>query len=97
NDPALCRHVYLFINKAWGYGDPNPDHYFLAPNYRLSELQGACALAQLPKLVDVVRRRVELANRMAEILEGIPGVETPHVEDTDMHVFWKYCLRIDPL
>jgi dTDP-4-amino-4,6-dideoxygalactose transaminase len=96
NDPALARHVYLFINKAWGYGDPNPDHYFLAPNYRMSELQGACALGQLPKLEDVVRRRVELADRLTHMLRDIPGLETPHVEPLDTHVFWKYCLRVDP-
>ncbi len=47
DDPALARRMYLFINKAWGYGDPKPDHYFLALNYRMSELQGAVALAQL--------------------------------------------------
>ena len=40
----------LFVNKAWGYGEPNPDHYFLALNYRMTELQGAVALAQLAKL-----------------------------------------------
>ncbi|HZN43787.1 MAG TPA: DegT/DnrJ/EryC1/StrS family aminotransferase, partial [Nitrospiraceae bacterium] len=50
NDDALARRMYLLINKAWGYGDPNPDHYFLALNYRLSELQGAVAVAQLAKL-----------------------------------------------
>ena len=47
DDPALARRMYLFINKAWGYGDPKPDHYFLALNYRMTELQGAVALAQL--------------------------------------------------
>ena len=58
NDDALARRMFLFINKAWGYGDPKPDHYFLALNYRMSELQGAVALAQLPKLDGVVERRV---------------------------------------
>ena len=43
DDEALARRVFLFINKAWGYGDPKPDHYFLALNYRMSELQGAVA------------------------------------------------------
>ncbi|MBV9958356.1 MAG: DegT/DnrJ/EryC1/StrS family aminotransferase, partial [Acidobacteria bacterium] len=43
NDDAIARRMFLFINKAWGYGDANPDHYFLALNYRLSELQGAVA------------------------------------------------------
>src|SRR4029450_1431718 len=44
NDAALARRMFLFINKAWGYGDAQPDHYFLALNYRMSELQGAVAL-----------------------------------------------------
>ena len=96
NDPALARHVYLYINKAWGYGDPNPDHYFLALNYRLSEMQGACALGQLPKLEDVVSRRIEMAKQLTNMLCDIPGVETPYVASTDEHVFWKYCLMIDP-
>ena len=47
NDAALARHMCLFINKAWGYGDAQPDHYFLALNSRMSELQGAVAVAQL--------------------------------------------------
>ena len=40
--PAACG---CFINKGWGYGDANPDHDFLALNYRMSELQGAVAAA----------------------------------------------------
>ena len=32
DNPDYARRMYLFINKAWGYGDPNPDHYFLALN-----------------------------------------------------------------
>ncbi|MCE9534726.1 MAG: DegT/DnrJ/EryC1/StrS family aminotransferase [Planctomycetes bacterium] len=95
NDAALARRVYLFNNKAWGYGDPSPDHYFLALNYRMSELQGACALGQLPKLEDVVQKRVESAQKLTASLQGIPGVETPFVASTDKHVFWKYCLNID--
>jgi len=48
------RKMWLFVDKAWGYGDPKPDHYFLALNYRMTELQGAVALAQLDKVEDVV-------------------------------------------
>lgn len=96
DDPALARRVFLFVNKAWGYGDPQPDHYFLAPNYRPSELQTACAVGQLPKLPGVVAARVELAARMDELLAGTPGVEVPHRELGDVHAYWKYSLRIDP-
>jgi dTDP-4-amino-4,6-dideoxygalactose transaminase len=96
NDPALARRVNLFVHKAWGYGDPAPDHYFLALNYRMSELQTACALGQLPKLPGVVAARVAAAARMDELLAGTPGVEVPHREPGDTHVYWKYRLRIDP-
>lgn len=96
DDAALARRVFLFINKAWGYGDVTPDHYFLAPNYRLSELQAACAVGQLPKLPAVVAARVRLAARMDELLADTPGVEVPHREAHDVHTYWKYSLRIDP-
>lgn len=94
-DAALARRLFLFINKAWGYGDAQPDHYFLALNYRMSELQGAVAVAQLPKLEDVVRRRQEAADRLTGALEGLPGIETPWVDERDSPTWWKYCLRVD--
>ncbi len=95
DDEQLARRMFLFINKAWGYGDSNPDHYFLAPNYRMSELQGAVALAQLPKLEGVVENRVRTAQSLTSALRGVFGVETPRVTDGAVHTFWKYCLRVD--
>jgi dTDP-4-amino-4,6-dideoxygalactose transaminase len=95
DDPALSRRSYLFINKAWGYGDPKPDHYFLALNYRISELQGAVALAQLDKLEGSVRQRQVLAKRLTGLLDGVPGIEVPWAAPGNEHVFWKYCLRVD--
>ena len=98
DDDALARRIYLFINKAWGYGDPNPDHTFLALNYRMSELCGSVAAAQLDKLKPVVRRRRELAATLTEKLAGIPGIETPHIYPGAEHSYWKYCIRTtDPL
>lgn len=95
NDDALARRMFLFINKAWGYGDANPDHYFLALNYRMSELQGAVALAQLDKLDDVVESRVCTANQLTSQLQGVCGIETPFTGAKSLHTYWKYCLRVD--
>jgi dTDP-4-amino-4,6-dideoxygalactose transaminase len=98
DDKALARRMYLFINKAWGYGDPNPDHYFLALNYRMSELCGSVACAQLSKLEAVVRRRRELAESLSEMLRGVVGIETPKVLRGAVHSYWKYCVRLgEPL
>jgi dTDP-4-amino-4,6-dideoxygalactose transaminase len=95
DNPQLARKLFLFINKAWGYGDPNPDHYFLAMNYRMSELQGAVALGQLPKLEDVARRRIAAADKLTKKLAGLKGIQTPYVRPGDVHTYWKYCLRVD--
>ena len=95
NDDLLARRMFLFINKAWGYGDKNPDHYFLALNYRMSELQGACAVAQLDKLPDVAANRMAAAAILTEKLQGLPGIETPRVGPGAVHTYWKYCLNVD--
>jgi dTDP-4-amino-4,6-dideoxygalactose transaminase len=95
NNDALARRMYLYINKAWGYGDPKPDHYFLALNYRMSELQGAVAAAQLDKLIEVVQKRRTAASKLTEKLQGLTGIETPWIDPRNMHSWWKYCLRID--
>jgi perosamine synthetase len=95
NDDALARRMYLFINKAWGYGDPNPDHYFLALNYRITELQGAVAVAQLKKLDGVISSRISTANKLTKKLHNLAGIETPWVDPRNIHTYWKYCLRVD--
>lgn len=95
-DDALAQRMRLFIDKGWGYGDSAPDHEFLALNSRMSELQGAVALAQLDKLEVSVAQRVEMAARLTKALDGVPGVETPWVHPDNRHVFWRYVLRVDP-
>jgi dTDP-4-amino-4,6-dideoxygalactose transaminase len=95
NDPGIARRLFLFINKAWGYGDEHPDHYFLALNYRMSELQGAVAVAQLQKLEESVQQRRHLAVLLTEQLREVPGIKTPKVREGSVHSYWKYCLTVD--
>jgi perosamine synthetase len=96
NNPEYARRMFLFINKAWGYGDAKPDHYFLALNYRMTELQGAVAVAQLDKLEEVVDKRISLADELTAAISDVPGIATPQIETCDVHTYWKYCLRVDP-
>jgi dTDP-4-amino-4,6-dideoxygalactose transaminase len=96
NDPALARRVFLFVNKAWGYGDPKPDHYFPALNYRMTELQGAVALAQLQKLDGCVQRRREVAGALTEGLRDLPGLILPGPRPGTTHSYWKYPILVDP-
>ncbi|MDX2169654.1 MAG: DegT/DnrJ/EryC1/StrS family aminotransferase [Deltaproteobacteria bacterium] len=95
-DDAHGRWVRLFSDKAWGYGDPDPDHYFLALNYRMTELQGAVARAQLDKLDGVVARRQASAAALTAQLADLPGLTLPRPLPGCTHVFWKYPLIVDP-
>jgi dTDP-4-amino-4,6-dideoxygalactose transaminase len=95
NDDTLARRMYLFINKAWGYGDAKPDHYFLALNYRMTELQGALGLAQFRKLRHMVEHRVAMAHRLTDKLKDVPGIESPWSSPRARHTYWKYALRAD--
>lgn len=92
NDPHYARQMVLFTDKAWGYGDPNPDHYFLALNYRMPELVGAVARAQLKKLESVVERRQRMAAYMEPIAGKCPWDPNPET------VKWLYsCLLEIPV
>jgi perosamine synthetase len=96
SDKHYARWMTLFSDKAWGYGDPKPDHYFLALNYRMTDLQGAVARAQLGKLEGVVTRRRRTAGMLTEQLAGVPGLTLPKALPNATHVYWKYPLIVDP-
>ncbi|MFN7920579.1 MAG: DegT/DnrJ/EryC1/StrS family aminotransferase [Bryobacteraceae bacterium] len=95
NDPKLARRMVLFSDKAWGYGDANPDHYFMAINYRMTELQGAVARGQLEKVRSVVERRQKTAAQMDRLLANVPGILIPKPLPGCTHVYWKYTLMVD--
>jgi dTDP-4-amino-4,6-dideoxygalactose transaminase len=96
SDPELARRAFLFINKAWGYGDSQPDHYFLALNYRMNELTGAVALAQLDKLNGSVQSRISLARWLCRELSEVDGISPTPVSRGTVHTYWKFCLDVDP-
>jgi dTDP-4-amino-4,6-dideoxygalactose transaminase len=95
NDDDLARRMYLFINKAWGYGDANPDHYFASLNYRMTELQAALAFEQLKKLDYSVEQRQRMAKLLDEKIKDIDGIESYKPASGSTMTYWKYCLRVD--
>lgn len=96
DDEALARRMFLFINKCYGYGDANADHYYIALNSRMSEIQGAVALGQLEKLDASAGNRERCANELTKKIRGIRGIEPFPVAPNARNVYWKYCLIVDP-
>jgi perosamine synthetase len=95
DDDQLARRIRLFVNKAWPYGDENPDHEFLALNSRMSELQGAVGRAQLDKLASAVGARRRMAARLAERIDDVDGLDAPWIAPGDEHSYWRYPIRVD--
>ena len=95
NDDEIARRMFLFINKAWGYGDENPDHYFIALNYRMTELQAALAYEQLKKLDSSVRQRQRMASLLDKLIADIDGIESYKPASDSTMTYWKYCVRVD--
>ena len=93
---AYARRMVLFSDKAWGYGDANPDHYFLAMNYRMTELQGAVARAQQSRVQTVVNARRMTAEMLTAKLGAVEGLTLPSTLPGCTHVYWKYPLIVDP-
>jgi perosamine synthetase len=95
DDTAFSRRIRMFVNKAWPYGEDNPDHEFLALNSRMSELQGAVANAQLDKLEAGVAQRIAMADQLTAALASVPGVTPTPVRAGDVATWWKYPLLVD--
>ncbi|MCZ6632251.1 MAG: DegT/DnrJ/EryC1/StrS family aminotransferase [bacterium] len=88
NDEGTYIKLKLFADKGWDYKYMGErDHAFLAPNYRMTEMQGAVGLAQLEKLRFVVERRHELGKLLCELLADAPGV-APVPYEGDREVSW---------
>src|SRR6185436_8771216 len=94
-DPTLAKRMLLFINKGWPYGEPGPDHESFGLNYRMTELQGAVALAQFAKLPELIERRVTSANVLSELLGGIRGLRPMPIAPGSECTYWRYVLLLD--
>ena len=94
-DERYGKLIRTFHDKGWGFDDPNPDHDFLALNYRMTELQGAVALAQLRRLDGFVQHRRSMMHRLTDQFADIDGIITPTEPEGIEHSYWRYALRVE--
>lgn len=67
----------------------------LGANYRMTELQGAVALAQFDRLDAIATKRNRLGDRLTAAISGIPGVHPPRVVKDAYATYWFYMFRVD--
>ncbi|WP_438349805.1 DegT/DnrJ/EryC1/StrS family aminotransferase [Paenibacillus sp. FA6] len=66
----------------------------LAPNYRMTELQGAVGIAQLKKLDWLCGRRTELGNKLNDGLKDLPQLTTMKIQPDNRCTYWFYMFRL---
>jgi perosamine synthetase len=96
NRDDWAERMRLIADKGWtrqpGWGPRT--YMFLAPNYRMTELQGAVGLAQLEKVDGVAARRHLLGTLLSRKIAGIEGLTAAPVTPGGEHTYWLYPLRV---
>ena len=100
DDEAFAKRLRLATDKCFdrtpGASPKQRQATFLANNYRMTELQGAVALAQLAKLPSIVRRRRSWVGRLHEGLKDLPGLSRPAITPGCEPSWWFYLMRVEP-
>ena len=63
--------------------------------YRMTEMEAALGIAQLRKLDQLNRGRIELARHLASGLEDVPGLTPPIVHPDMRHVYYTFAIHYD--
>jgi dTDP-4-amino-4,6-dideoxygalactose transaminase len=96
NRDDLEERIRLFVDKCYFRDGRKRNPYFLAPNYQMTELQGAVAVAQLGKVERIVGARRALGDRLIAGLRQIPGIIPQKVPEGAEHSFFLFVVRVDP-
>jgi dTDP-4-amino-4,6-dideoxygalactose transaminase len=97
DDEALASKLRLSTDKCYSRDEKATirDPWFLANNYRMTELQAAVALAQLKKLDSIVARRRKWCTALSKELSAIKGISVPQPTPGCDPSWWFYMLRVD--
>ena len=99
NDDDLFMKAFKFTDKNYDRFTPGPTAMrkieYIAPNYRMNELQGAVALAQLDRLEGICTRRNALGDALTDGIKDLPGIYTPKVHEGGKSSYWFYMFRIN--
>ena len=76
--------------------DPNYSrHISFGYNYRMSELQAACALGQLERIDELVKNRIKVAEIFDEVIDGQRLLIKQKEPDNCKNSYWSYSVILD--
>lgn len=94
NDEQAYRLCHLYADKAYDRlgGARAPE--FLAPNYRMTELQGAVIHAQLDRIDQVIAGYRAYGHILRDGMKSLPGIEVMRETKGGDPVYWFYLPRL---
>jgi len=97
NDDRVADRARLLQNIGRVMGRPGYEHYVLASNYRMAEVQGALLCSQLTRLPEQVAIRQEAGQHLSQGLSEIDGL-TPLPADprVTQRGYYFYVVRFSP-
>ena len=99
NDEETYKKALRFADKNYDRlsTDPAASRRIasLAPNYRMTELQGAVGIAQLDRLEWICAQRNRYGDGLTAGIKDLPGIYPPEILDGCKSSYWFYMLRID--
>lgn len=99
NDEMLYHKALRFADKNYSRvsvnGVVDRDVPFIAPNYRMNEITGAVAIAQLDRVEWICNQRRIYGDGLTAALQNIPGITPPLVGDGNLSSYWFYLFRVD--
>ena len=95
NNDNYAMRMSLFRDKGWENRHKwGPRSYtFLGLNYRMNDLTGAVALAQLGKVENTVSIMNRLGDMLTELICDVPGIIPAPVTPGSRHSYWLYAIK----
>jgi dTDP-4-amino-4,6-dideoxygalactose transaminase len=91
----LAYRMRLFSDKGWPRQGELRTHLYLGLNYRMTEMQGAIAQAQLTKLDSVIANRRKAGHLLEALIADIPHLRVPQLPGDGESVYWLFPVHVD--
>ena len=98
NDEDLGARATVYVDKGCDWSEDRKyrlRYAFIAPCYRMTDLQGAVLCSQLDRLEWIVKTRQRLGDMLTGLLAGLPGVHPPERAEGVEHSYWHFPLRVE--
>ena len=100
NNTSLWERGIIFsdvgLPRAHGpYSELPYQHYFLAPNYRMSDLTAAVLLSQLRKLDGYVENKIRAAKNVNAGIADVDGIAPQPVRPDDRSSYWVWVATLE--